>query len=565
MKRSLILLMVMVWSLLPLRAQERTAERTYVTTDRSVYVAGDRIWCSAFCVSGEGQLSGLSRVAYLELHSADGVAATAKLALEDGRGAGYLDLPTSLPTGNYRLVAYTAQNKDEVDYDYTGLASKTLSIFNVFSTERVSDGVEVVSPEEYDLRHPRPDRGSEMPGQAGHDVEISWSPDSVLHVTNNTGSPITFSLSVAREDDIIPPVNPDIAAFLSAARGIGQRSFQGRVIPELEGEIITGRVVADIATIRNLLGHNVYISTPSEQADVYTTVVVGDGMLTFVTGNFFGNQELVCEIEGADPKAPPRVELASPFVQASVAVPDRLLLSPSLEESLKARSLAMQQTSRQIADTLYAYLPRREYPLLDGAPVRYVLDDYTRFDTMEETFIEFIPQVRVRKGADGRSEIQVRLEEATDIRTFTGASSLVLLDGVPIFDHERLLYYDPHKIQRIDVYPYTHYLGNRSFAGAVNLITFEHNLPHFALNKTMQIIPFSGLCWPAAWLGPDPEAPAESQDCYQTLFWHPLLRLGPGETLTVPIHIPTTAGSISATLEGVTATGWPVVGVVSLF
>ena len=573
MRRSLILLTMMALTLLPLRAQERTAERTYLTTDRCIYVAGDRIWCSAFCVTEEGRLSGLSRVVYLELHSADGVAVTAKIALDGGRGAGYLDLPTSLPTGNYRLVAYTAQNEDEVDYDYTGLASKTLSIFNVFSTDRVTDGVEVVSPETY----------AEMPGQARHDetqaghdetqarhdergdVELTWSPDSVLHITNHTGSPITFSLSVAREDDIIPPANPDIADFLSAARTIGRRSFHNQVIPELEGEVITGRVVADAATLRSLLGHNVYISTPSENAEVYTSLVVGDGALTFITGNFFGNQELVCEIEGADPKAPPRIELNEPYVKAQVSVPERLLLSPSLEASLKARSLAMQQAARQNADTLYEYLPRREYPLLDGAPVRYILDDYTRFDTMEETFIEFIPQVRVRKGADGRPEIQVRLEEAQEIRTFTGAQSLVLLDGVPIFDHERLLLYDPHKIQRIDVYPYTHYLGSSTFAGAVNLITFEHNLPHFALNKTMQIVLFPGLSWPMAWLGPAPDTPAEILDCYQTLFWHPLLQLGLGETLAIPILLPSSLGRITATLEGITAAAQPVVGSITLF
>jgi len=538
---------MMALTLLPLRAQERTAERTYITTDRSVYVAGERIWCSAFCVTGEGRLSDVSRVAYLELHSADGVAVTAKLALNDGRGAGYLDLPISLPTGNYRLVAYTAQNKDEMDYDFTGLASKTLSIFNVFSTDRVTDGVEVVSPEAY----------AEMPGQARHDgrgdVELTWSADSILHVTNHSGSPITFSLSVARDDDIISPANPDIADFLSAARTIGRRSFRNQVIPELEGEVITGHVVADAATLRSLLGHNAYISTPSERAEVYTSLVVGDGALTFITGNFFGNQELVCEIEGADPKSPPRIELNTPFVKAPVSVPERLLLSSSLEASLKARSLMMQQVARQHADTLYEYLPRREYPLLDGAPVHYILDDYTRFDTMEETFIEFIPQVRVRKGADGRPEIQVRLEEAQEIRTFTGAPSLVLLDGVPIFDHERLLLYDPHKIQRIDVYPYTHYLGSSTFAGAVNLITFAHNLPHFALNKTMQIVPFPGLCWPTAWLGSDPGAASETPDCYQTLFWHPLLQLNPGETLAVPVLLPSSPGRIKATLEGVTA------------
>ena len=539
MKRSLIILAMMVLALLPLRAQERTAERTYVTTDRSVYVAGERIWCSAFCVTGEGRLSDVSRVAYLELHSADGIAATAKLALNDGRGAGYLDLPTSLPTGNYRLVAYTAQNKDEVDYDYTGLASKTLSIFNVFSTDRVTDGVEVVSPEEYSQRHARLDRASQTLDQVGGDVELTWSPNSILHITNNTGERITFSLSVAREDAILPPANPDIADFLAEAKSVGHRSFRNQVLPELEGEVIHGRIVADPATLRPLLGHSVFISTPSEQAEIYTSQVVGGGSLTFVTGNIFGNQELVCEVEGQDPQAQVRFEFASPYVQAAVTAPERLLLSPSLEASLKERSLMMQQAARQHTDTLYEYLPRWEYPLLDGAPIRYILDDYTRFGTLEETFIEFIPQVRTRK-VGGHTEIQVRLEEASEIRTFTGGTSLVLLDGVPILDHEHLLRYDPHLVQRIDVYPYTHYLGDRVYEGAVNLITFEHNLPRYSLGKTMKVVAFPGLCWPIA----------------QPL-WHPLLELGPGETLTVPIAIPASHGSVSANLEGITATALP--------
>ena len=363
---------MMALALLPLRAQERAAERTYVTTDRSIYVAGDRIWCSAFCVTGQGRLSDVSRVAYLELHSADGVAATAKLALDGGRGAGYLDLPTSLPTGNYRLVAYTAQNKDEVDYDYTGLASKTVSIFNVFSTDRVTDGVEVVSPDAY--------ANVAVPAlRTAGDVSLEWTSDGILHIANHTGSAVTFSLSVACEDDIVPPANPDIAAFLAAARSIGQRSFRDQILPEWEGEVITGRVLADPATLRSLLGRTAYISAPSEQAEVYTSLVVGDGALSFVTGNFFGNQELVCEIEGVDPQSPPRIELASPFVKASVVAPERLLLSPSLAAPLTARSLAMQQARRAAADTLYEYLPRREYPLLDGSPIRYVLDDYTRF------------------------------------------------------------------------------------------------------------------------------------------------------------------------------------------
>ena len=141
MKRRSILLLLLTLVPLLLPAQRRTVERTYVSTDKNVYVAGERVWCSAFCVEPSGKLSDVSRVAYLELHSADGLAATARLDLEDGRGAGALQLPGTLPTGNYRLIAYTAQNKAEQGYDYEGIAAKTISVFNVLTTERVTGGV----------------------------------------------------------------------------------------------------------------------------------------------------------------------------------------------------------------------------------------------------------------------------------------------------------------------------------------------------------------------------------------------------------------------------------------
>ena len=110
--KKIVLLIVFCVTALSLSAQNRAVERVYVSTDKDVYVAGDRIWCSAFCVQPSGALSEISRMAYLELHGTSNMAATARIALDAGRGGGYLDLPAALPTGNYRLVAYTAQNND---------------------------------------------------------------------------------------------------------------------------------------------------------------------------------------------------------------------------------------------------------------------------------------------------------------------------------------------------------------------------------------------------------------------------------------------------------------------
>ena len=62
--------------------------------------------------------------------------------------------------------------------------------------------------------------------------------------------------------------------------------------------------------------------------------------------------------------------------------------------------------------------------------------------------IEFIPGLRFRK-MDGVRRLAVLTEERIG---YTIGNSLVLLDGIPIVDHEVIFKYDPLKIRKIDVY-----------------------------------------------------------------------------------------------------------------
>ena len=78
-------------------------ERIYISTDRTVYIAGDAVWCSLFCLDGNGSYSNESAVAYLELISTDGTAATAKIGLLEGRGAGSFRIPATASTGTILL------------------------------------------------------------------------------------------------------------------------------------------------------------------------------------------------------------------------------------------------------------------------------------------------------------------------------------------------------------------------------------------------------------------------------------------------------------------------------
>lgn len=553
MKRLVLLSVFFLLAAVSVHGQERTVERTYITTDKDVYVAGDALWYSAFCVdAARGTLSPVSSVAYLELHSADGLAASSKVALTMGRGGGRLLLPNTLPTGNYRLIAYTAQNKDEVDYDYEGIAAKTISVFNVFSNDRIENGVEVVSPEEYaSLQSP------DKPLRTARLVTLTWDGDA-LTVDYAGEKPGTVSVSVFLDDGILSNDNPDISRFLAEVPHVGARRFRNEILPDYEGEVVRGHVIGfSEAMIPQLIGKYAFISTPSDKSDVYSAPIGEDGSLTFFTGNIFGHKECVCEIEGLDPKLTCHVELESPFVNPRLSPAAPLRMSASLADALKKRSVSMQVERRFEADTLFEWLAVRDNGLFGEEPIRYILDDYTRFPTMAEDFVEFISEIRARKTPDGERDLKVQVNERFSGPVFSRNKTLMMLDGVPVFDQEKILQYDPLLVESVNIYPHTYFIGNRLFEGVVNFVTYKRNLPSFNFGANVRVIDWQGVSYPMAYTCAGLQAGGRYPDYRQTIYWHPLQELAAGTTLRIPCKKPDYKGRFRVVVEGMTADGAP--------
>ena len=553
MRKTACILAALLLLVLPASAQ-RVVERTYVATDKDVYVAGDLLWYSAFCLdAGKGTLSPISCVAYVELHGAGAMVASGKVALDHGRGAGRLALPATLPTGNYRLVVYTTQNRAEEGYDYTGIASKTLSVFNVLSNERLEGGVEIVEPEVYEGYV---ERFRVKPGSDRASLDVRWQ-DSVLVVTNLCDQAATLSLSVFHDDGILSNGNPTITDFVAGCRWTGPCQMDNSIIPEYEGEIIRGHITGfSEVMMPKLVGKYAFISTPSDKSDVYASVIDNDGRVAFYTGNIYGNKEYICEIEGIDPSLNCFISLDSPFAGAAVAPVEPLKLTASLREKLLARSVAMQLERKFTADTLYDLLPIRSSGLFGETEIVYPLDDYTRFTTMEEVFIEFIPEIRARRRSDGSRDIQIRLLNGTE-PAFSLSPTLMLLDGVPVFDQQKIMDYDPLLVESIHIYPQTYYIGNRSYEGIVNFVTYKHTLPGFQFGGNVRVLDFQGVSVPMAATGAALERQEGYPDYRQTLYWHPMLELAPGTTLRIPVKLPDYEGRFSVVAEGLTADGKP--------
>ena len=553
MKKILIFLSCLFVSLLTVQGAERLRERVYISTDRDVYVAGVAVWLSAWCLdAGTGRLSGFSKTAYVEVHSPTGMVQTAKIALNGGRGAGRLTLPTTLPTGNYRLFAYTRLGASEEGFDPVP-GSRTLSVFNTLSTERTEGGVELVPEAPQAPSVPSAGQLSVLAGNAGP------SGSTQIILTNNGSEPVSFSLSIRHDDGIPAPAGAHVADFVRGIRSLpAARGFDASVIPEYEGEVIRARVTGtDAAGVRAVRDKYAFISSPGSGEDLYTESVDGEGNALFFTSNIYGDKDMFLEIQDLDRDNICHLELVSPFLDLPAGELPSLQLYNGWGRALELRGLGMQLEKNFDADTLYTALPARVHRIFDERDcVRYILDDYTRFPLMEELFIEFIPELRVRR-VNGKRELQIHLSDHLGGFYFQSGYSLVLLDGIPVLDHEKLLAYDPLLVHHIDIYPDAYFLGIRSFSGVVNFVTYKGTLPSMKFEDNVRVVDFQGCSLPLAYTcqGVGSDYP----DYRQTIYWHPLLTLAPGESTSVECKTPAYSGRFEVFAEGLSEAGEAVV------
>ena len=583
--------LLLFFLLLPLcaGAQTTVVEKTYISTDREIYVSGDKIWCSAFCVDAANGLrpSSLSAIAYVEIVSEDGTLESGKIALSEGRGAGTIEIPATAPTGNYRIVAYTAYTKNTPGFNPQEHISKTISIFNTSTKERVKNGVKILSDSEYDaLRTP----ASTQPAAGALSITCHRSAEGYLEVvlTNNSATPADLSLSLSNRDGIIPPDNTSIGAFMGAAASAAQAAAgaesapaatsaaagasaatrasaraasataataEAAELPEYEGEIIRGRIAgATTDEIEGLKGRSAFISVPTEKSDLYSSVVDNDGMIKFVTNNIYGTKEMVCEIEDND-LARCHIELISPFVSPKLKGIPALQMAPSIKEDLQRRGLSVQLCRSFSADTLASLMPIRENPLIPSYDaIEYKLDDYKRFPVMRELFIEFINEIKVRR-VDGKEQLKVKTHLEERVSLFDKNNSLIMVDGIPVFDHSQVIEYDPLLVESVVVYPYKYYTGWRSFCGMANFVTYKKNLPGIKFNDGVRVVQFKGCSYPMAFTCQ--EIGDDFPDYRELLYWHPQIKLPAGESSAIKVKIPANVKEIRICAEGMIENGTP--------
>ena len=524
------------------------AERIFVSTDRSAYLAGDAVWCSLTCLDGNGRFSNASAVSYVELISEEGTACTAKIGLLDGRGAGSFRIPVTTPTGTYRILAYTAVNAAENGTPWLA-GSRLVTVFNTTSRARVAGNVVIGSGNAPKAPEERP--AAEGLLELSSRIRLAKGQTAALNL-HNGGAAASVSLSIYHADDLPEGARENTpAGFLKALPA--SVSTVRAVSVENDGEIISAHVRGTVLKTDDVSFAT--LSAAGSPTDLYFGRADGDDRLRFYTSNIYGNREIVCEVSQLD-RQEGYIDFESPFLFPETGPLPKLTLDPALRPDLNARKAALRSEKSRRIDTLTTFMTHREDLLLASIPShRYHLDDYTRFHSVKEILIEITPELHLRTD-HGEPFLQLTYSDALGQKSDRTENIAVMMDGVLLSDLNLLLGFDAMLLEDIDIYDQPLVCGMTPLHGIVNFITKKNYVTALHFPASVRVVDFQGVAYPVAYSGAVPEG--EGQDLRQLLYWHPILNLDAGSDYRIEFTTPGYAGRFRVVAEGFAADGSPI-------
>jgi hypothetical protein len=437
-------------------------EDVHLNTNSKVFLVGETLLYSFFSVlSTNNTPSFVSKIGYVELIGENGnLLFKHKLKLTKGVGFSDYFIPSNVKTGQYKLIAYTKWI-DNSDSFYVG----NVYIINPFISNETN--VENDTITEIQIAKPKYDEYKEDQNS----IEIVTSSNSfktrslVSIELKNSFQDLyygNYSLSVRK----VSPIEIKNERRDGHIRLNQKNNFN--MLPEVRGENISGIVkFKDKDTI--VPDVIVSLSIPSKNY-IFKNVKTNQlGRFNFnVYENFETSDVLVQIID--EQKADYKIILDdTSLIDYEALDSKKIKLNQNLKDWLEEQSISCQIEN--------AYYESKKDSVFTGDPPNlfygkafneYVLDDYTRFPTLKETFIEVIQAGAIRSSKED-FKFKVNHYSSDGYSFFDNYNPLVLFDGIFIQNEDDIMDYDVNNIESINLVRGTYFYGPSVFRGIIDI------------------------------------------------------------------------------------------------
>jgi len=330
-------------------------------------------------------------------------------------------------------------------------------------------------------------------------------------------------------------------------------------IPEIDGHIIHGRIIdtRTQAPANNILA---YLSLPGKKLHLYGARSNSSGLVSFHTRDIYGPSELVAQTD-TQQDSTYKIDILSPFSNeySSTKQPE-LILNEDIRKQLFTQSLSSQVQNVYSSNKLRTFYPA----LIDSSAFylkpdkTYLLDNFVRFNTMEEVLREYVAEVPVTRQKDDFSVWVTVRPHLTDIPK--SVKPLIILDGIPIFDSgNKIIKYDPKKVRSLDVVAQKYFLGTLNFEGILNFTTYKGNLPDFQLDTRATTVDYEGLQLKREFYSPVYETAAQTEsrlpDFRNVLYWSPDIKINSDGKKTISFYTSDQESNYTIMLQGISTSG----------
>ena len=280
-------------------------------------------------------------------------------------------------------------------------------------------------------------------------------------------------VEITHPDSLSYPAMSGAEVALTARKAVDIRETEGHIIKAHVGNVYDGKTY-----MREQIHPS--LSIVGKQIHYFEGKMVNDTTAVFYTYDIHGKLPLVLSAMTSSGECLP-VEMISPF---AALIPKQLphLVFHYKRSEVEARSVEMQRHRTATNDEV---ILDYDATLFDTKPdISYNLDEYRQFLTIREVLIEYVDGVRSRT-KDGLLRLFVRnKEDGYD----TLWPAMVLIDGMPVMDVERLLNYDARRIHYINIYGSQYTFGNGVYNGILSFITRSGKLTNYPTEPNMQYL-----------------------------------------------------------------------------
>ncbi len=503
-----------------LLSKDHVNEVISIQTANDYAISGSRLPFSlqVFDVN-DSQPSRLSKVAYVQLvNSKNQEVFRTSISLKNGLSEGQIELPDSSSTGIYELIAYTSWMRN---FGQSTFGRKPISVINTFEK-------------------PKEIKAADPTNSTSNFIEIKLASDKLKTRQHNQISlkserAAQVSVSIFRVDQMVKPSHFEFEKPPFPER------FELNYLPEYEGKRIQGKLI-QLSTKKPLPYSNLYISIPEKPVRYFSSQTDSSGHFGLEIPNFYRDKELFFSTLEKDAA----IELDDSFEKELIIQTEHPFINKTKTDST---DLALYHLSNQISKTYMmnstAQIEIKSHPFYTQASVRYDLDNYVRFPTVEDILREFVSEVYVRKETSG-TKIQVK-ELTTDI-PFPG-QPLVLYDGVPVNDFDQLLRYNPKDLKYLDVLREPYYHHEEVYNGLIAFYSKNGNLPDFKLDQSVSIIDVAGTQLNQLTTQSNQSDP-HFPDFRTQLLWINEIKLEPGKEFTLPFQTSEITGTFVIEVKG---------------